>query len=391
MSGQAHVVRLGRRVMRQEARELVRRLAADPRIESIEPDAVMQPLAVPNDTMFAQQWHFHEFAGGINLPSAWDLSTGSDAIRIAIIDTGVLPHAELAARTIGGFDFIADTARSNDGDGRDGNAADPGDYGCNGSASSWHGTHVAGTIGAASNNGAGVTGINWVSRLVPVRVMGKCGGYSSDIIDGMRWAAGIDVPGVAANPYPVRVENLSLGGSGTCSDAFQSAVNDRRRAWHRGRRGGGQQQCRLASTQPASCSGVISVAATTRQGGRAGYSNFGAKVTIAAPGGGGSDAILSTLNNGSTTPGADSYAWFQGTSLATPHVSGVVSLMLSLGSFTDTCAGRPAAAGGGATIPHRHRQRLQYIPLRRRHRRCGRQPCRASEADPGAHPVACAG
>ena len=330
MSGDAYVVRLGRRVMRLEARELARRLASDVRIESIEPDAVMQPLAVPNDTMFAQQWHYYEAAGGINLPAAWDRTTGSTAIRIAIIDTGILPHAELAARTIGGYDFIGDISASNDGDGRDSNAADPGDYGCNGAASSWHGTHVAGTIGAASNNGTGVTGINWVSRLVPVRVLGKCGGYTSDIVDGMRWAAGIGVPGVPANPDPVRVENLSLGGGGACSAAFQSAVDD---VVARGTVvvvAAGNSNADVAGAQPANCNGVIAVAATMRNGGRASYSNFGAKVTLAAPGGGGSDGILSTLNTGSTTPAADAYAWFQGTSMATPHVSGVVSLMLSL-------------------------------------------------------------
>ncbi len=330
MSGGAHVVRLGRRVMRAEAREVARLLRADSRIASIEPDAVMLPMLVPNDTMYAQQWSYHEPQGGINLPAAWNITTGSSAITVAVIDSGVLPHADLAGRLLAGYDFIADPAVSNDGDGRDANAADPGDHGCNGAASSWHGTHVAGTIGAAGNNGNGVAGINWVSKILPVRVMGKCGGYTSDIVDGMRWAAGIAVPGLATNPNPARVENLSLGGAGACSATFQSAIND---VTARGTVvvvAAGNGNADAAGTEPANCSGVVAVAATTRNGGRASYSNFGSKVTIAAPGGGGSDGVLSTLNAGSTTPGADSYAYYQGTSMAAPHVSGVVSLMLSI-------------------------------------------------------------
>jgi len=330
MSGGAHVARLGRRVMKLEAREVARLLRSDPRVLSVEPDEVMHPLLVPNDTMYAQQWHYYEPAGGIDLPGAWDITTGSPSITIAVVDTGVLPHAELVGRLVAGYDFISDVTMSNDGDGRDGNAADPGDYGCNGANSSWHGTHVAGTIGAASNNGAGVAGINWGSKIQPIRVLGRCGGYTSDIVDGMRWAAGIAVPGVPANPTPARVENLSLGGSGACSATFQSAIND---VVARGTVvvvAAGNSNADAANTQPSRCSNVIAVAATTRNGGRAGYSNYGAKVAIAAPGGGGNDGVLSTLNSGTTTPGADSYAWFQGTSMATPHVAGVASLMLSV-------------------------------------------------------------
>jgi serine protease len=146
----------------------------------------------------------------------------------------------------------------------------------------------------------------------------------------MRWAAGIAVPGVPANPTPARVENLSLGGGGACSATFQSAVDD---VVARGTVvvvAAGNSNADAANTQPASCNNVIAVAATTRNGGRASYSNYGAKVAIAAPGGGGNDGVLSTLNTGATTPGADSYAWFQGTSMATPHVAGVASLMLSV-------------------------------------------------------------
>ena len=330
MSGGAHVARLGRRVMKGEAQAVARLLRSDPRVLSVEPDELMHPLLVPNDTMYAQQWHYYEPQGGIDLPGAWDITTGSAAITIAVVDTGVLPHAELVGRLVAGYDFISDATKANDGDGRDGNAADPGDYGCNGTSSSWHGTHVAGTIGAASNNGAGVTGINWVSKIQPIRVLGRCGGYTSDIVDGMRWAAGIAVPGVPANPTPARVENLSLGGGGACSATFQSAIDD---VVARGTVvvvAAGNSNADAASAQPASCNNVIAVAATTRNGGRASYSNYGAKVAIAAPGGGGYDGVLSTLNTGTTTPAADSYAWFQGTSMATPHVAGVASLMLSV-------------------------------------------------------------
>ena len=130
-------------------------------------------MAVPNDNLFAQQWHYFEPLGGINLPAAWDVTTGSAAITVAVIDTGILPHADLAGRVAGGFDFIGDTAVSNDGDGRDGNASDPGDYGCNGSASSWHGTHVAGTIGAASNNGSGVTVTSLSTGRPPMTVVSR--------------------------------------------------------------------------------------------------------------------------------------------------------------------------------------------------------------------------
>jgi serine protease len=320
MSGGAHVVRLGRRVMNLEAHAVAGRLRSDPRVVLIEPDVVMHPMLVPNDTMYAQQWHYYEAQGGINLPAAWDRTTGAASITVAVIDTGVLPHADLASRLAPGYDFVAGVA----------GGSDPGDYGCNGSTSSWHGTHVAGTIGAVSNNANGVTGVNWGSRILPVRVLGRCGGYTSDIADGMRWAAGIAVTGVPANPFPARVENLSLGGTGSCSSTLQSAVND---VVARGTVvvvAAGNAAADVGNTQPASCNGVIAVAATTRSGGRASYSNFGPKVTVSAPGGGGGDSILSTLNTGLTTPAADAYAWFQGTSMATPHVSGVASLVLSL-------------------------------------------------------------
>jgi serine protease len=330
MSGGSHVVQLSRALAPDEARALARRLALDAAVASAEPDLRMFPQAVPNDAYYAYQWSLFEPAGGINAPAAWDLSVGASSVAVAVIDTGIRPHADLAGRLGVGYDFIADVATANDGDGRDADASDPGDYGCNGSASSWHGTHVAGIIGAVANNGAGVVGVNWRSTIVSARALGRCGGYTSDIVDAMRWASGIAVAGVAANANPARVLNLSLGGAGPCGTAFQNAVND---VTARGTVvvvAAGNGNADASGTAPANCSGVIAVAATTRSGGKASYSNYGATVAIAAPGGGGSDGILSTLNSGTTTPGADSYAWYQGTSMATPHVSGVVSLMLSL-------------------------------------------------------------
>ena len=352
MSGGASVVRMTQlpktslmagRTVGERNRLVALQLAQDPEVQYAEPDRRMVPLITPNDPQYPQQWSYFEAAGGIGLPAAWNVTTGATSIVIALIDTGIRPHVDLAGRTVPGYDFIGDVTTANDGDGRDADPSDPGDYGCNGSTSTWHGTHVAGTLGAASNNGIGVAGVNWVSKILVARALGRCGGYTSDIVDAMRWAAGIAVVGVPANANPARVENMSLGGSGTCSNSFQSAVND---VLARGTVvvvAAGNENADVATSSPANCSGVIAVAATTRAGGKASFSNFGSKVTIAAPGVG----ILSTLNSGSTTPGADSYASYSGTSMATPHVAGVVSRAHSLGSAS--CAGPCPAASASTT------------------------------------------
>jgi serine protease len=330
MSGNAHVVRLERRMGHADARRLARLLALDPRVQAVEPDLRVFAQQLPNDPMFAQQWHYYEAAGGINLPAAWDITSGSPSLVIAVLDSGVTAHADLAGRLLPGYDFIANTTNANDGNGRDANANDPGDYGCDNSNSSWHGTHVAGTLGALSSNSSGVSGINWKSKLLPVRVTGRCGGYTSDLIDGLRWAAGMEIAGVPSNPNRARVANISLGTvSDSCSAAFQSAIND---VTARGMvvvAAAGNGGTAVSSFSPANCSGLITVAAITRSGAKAAYSNTGSTVTIAAPGGGGGFGILSTVNTGLTVPAADGYAYFQGTSMAAPHVAGTASLMLS--------------------------------------------------------------
>jgi serine protease len=337
----AHVLRLDRRVTLSEAGSLAWRMKAeDPTIEYVEVDRLLQALWVPNDSLYASQWHYFEPAGGINLERAWNRATGT-GINVAVIDTGVRPHADLADNLLPGYDFISMTTVSNDGDGRDADAADTGDGtqpgDCGGVASqrssSWHGTHVAGTVAAVSNNGVGVAGVAFGARIVPVRVLGKCGGYTSDIADGVIWAAGGSVAGVPDNPNPARVINMSLGGFGTCGPTMQGAINAARSRGTVVVVAAGNSNAPTGQFQPASCTGVVNVAATTRAGAKAPYSNYGGLVDVAAPGGslfyGSAYGVLSTLNDGTSAPGNDNYQAYQGTSMAAPHVAGVAALMLS--------------------------------------------------------------
>jgi len=204
----------------------------------------------PDDPLFSQQWHFHnngtdegESPGGISLPKRWQKGVGKNEVVVAVVDTGILPdHADIVGSpNLGkGFDFISDSFVGNDGDGRDDDPTDPGDgysfFECfflNGDFGpqddSWHGTHVAGTVGVVNtNNGEGVAGSAWNVTIVPVRVLGKCGGSTTDINDGIRWAAGLEVDGAPENLNPAKIINLSLGGPGACTDspATQAAIND---------------------------------------------------------------------------------------------------------------------------------------------------------------------
>ncbi|TCI01984.1 peptidase S8 [Corallincola luteus] len=309
-------------------------------IEYIEEDRLLRHFAVPTDPSYSQQWHYYEATGGMNLPAAWDETTGNGAV-VAVLDTGYRPHIDLVNNLLPGYDMISDDFVGNDGNGRDADARDPGDAASRGEcgggqpsqdqSSSWHGTHVAGTVAAETNNSTGVAGVAYNAKIVPVRVLGKCGGYTSDIADGMIWAAGGNVSGVPANANPAQVLNLSLGGGGSCDNTTQAAINTARNLGATVVVAAGNSNANAANYSPASCSGVITVAATNRNGGRAYYSNYGSVVEVAAPGGdvrsSASNGILSTLNSGANGPSSDNYAWYQGTSMASPHVAGLAALL----------------------------------------------------------------
>ena len=348
--------------------------AGEPGIRSADRVRVLRHQWIPNDTMFTQQWALGTGVGGIRAAQAWDI-TPSGSIAVAVIDTGIRSHPELDAKLMSGYDMVRNLPIASDGNSRDPDAMESGDFDddldCSSPVyafSSWHGTHVAGIIAASSNNGEGILGVAPNARIVPIRALGRCGGIDEDVADSIRWAAGVPVAGVPNNANPAKVVNLSLGGYGACTADMQSAVDG---AVSRGAVivvSAGNDASRVVDFSPANCKGVIAVAAGNLLGDLSSYSNFGTGVAITAPGGDFGDlpGVISTLNGGITLPGVSSYATYSGTSMAAPHVAGVVALMLardptlsagqvmnrllvSARSFIagSDCASAPGACGAG--------------------------------------------
>lgn len=343
----------------ESAQAVMIAFAKNPGVAYVEPDRRMVAVLSPNDTSYASQWDLFESVGGQNQPSAWDISTGA-GIRVAVIDTGITPHSDLSGQTVGGYDFISTAAEARDGNARDSNPNDEGDWfnstECGtgyASNSSWHGTHVAGTIAALTNNAKGVAGVAFGAKIVPVRVLGRCGGSTSDIVDAIVWSSGGTVSGVPANANPARVINMSLGGSGSCG-SFQAAINTARTNGTVVVVAAGNSNANVSGFSPANCTGIISVAATDRQGNRASYSNYGTGITVSAPGGETAttaNGILSTLNNGTTTQGTEGYAYYQGTSMAAPHVAGLAAQVLALNSSLTPDQVRTFITGSARALP----------------------------------------
>jgi serine protease len=173
---------------RWETLMAIKSLRRDPRIRHAEPNYRVNALATPNDQAYPLQWHYPL----IGLPEAWDTTTGDPLVVVAVIDSGVLAnHPDLAGQLVEGYDFISDPQNAADGDGID---PDPQDTAVGGgdAASSFHGTHVSGTVAARGGNLMGVAGSAYSSRVMPLRALGQDGGGTSyDVDQAVRYAAGL--------------------------------------------------------------------------------------------------------------------------------------------------------------------------------------------------------
>ncbi len=343
--GQGHqLLRLRQGLQGEALAQALRRLRQHPEVASAEPDVRVKRLATPNDPDFAlRQFHLQTPGPGqlsaLNMPAAWDITTGNP-VTVAVLDTGVrFAHPELQGRLLPGYDFVAEVEMANDGNGRDADPTDPGDWvtaaetlrplfqGCDAENSSWHGTFIAGQLAALSNNSAGVAGLNWNGRVLPVRISGKCGAMLSDILDGIRWAAGLPVDGVPANPTPARIINLSFGGDQPCSASYQDVIDEITAAGALLVVAAGNEAGPVR--RPADCAGVLAVGAVNAAGTKTSYSNVGSTVGLSAPGGTTAQPLYSLVNDGLTGPLNDTFGNRAGTSFSTPLAAGVASLMLS--------------------------------------------------------------
>jgi serine protease len=334
-----HIMRWGNSVRSSDQQSMLNRLASDPEVEFAIEDRPMRTFATPNDPSFANQWALRSTpnTAGAKFDQAWDLVRGSADVVIAVLDSGVIFETpDLKGRLLSGYDFVADIPTANDGNGRDSNPADPGNWissadtqisafsGCSVKNSSWHGTFVAGQIAANTHSNSDIAGADWNVKVLPVRVLGKCGGLLSDVLDAMLWSAGLDVPGIPRNLNPADVINLSLGSSTTCS-SFEQTVVDRVTAAgvlvvaSAGNSGG-------SVDSPANCSNVMAVGALDRDGSRASYSAIGNGISLMAPGGF-TNGLIGLGNSGLTSPESAILVTKTGTSFSAPLVAATAGLM----------------------------------------------------------------
>ena len=320
---------------RWETLVAIKSLQQDPLVEYAEPNYRVTATAIPDDPGYALQWHYPL----IDLPQAWNTTSGDSSVVVAVIDTGILPqHPDLADQLEAGYDFVSDPTNDLDGEnGIDPNPWDPGSS-LSGGSNSFHGTHIGGTVAAKGNNGQGVTGVAYSARIMPVRALGVGGaGTSYDVEQAVRYAAGLDNDSGTVPQQAADIINLSLGGA-----AFEPRVQDLFRQIHEAGIpvvAAAGNQATAAPTYPAAYAGVISVSAVDAQRSLAPYSNTGAHIDVAAPGGNNSldlngdgypDGVLSTggtFNDNGINYG---YPFLNGTSMAAPHVAGVLALMKSV-------------------------------------------------------------
>lgn len=352
----ATVVTLSSKLTAEQAEKYMAALSSNPSVASVEPDLLRRSNArtrtattskvaqvaqaaqasnqvvAPNDTLYPQQWNLHG-TKGLATSEAWKTTQGA-GVTVAVIDSGIVKHPDLDANVLPGYDFITEPSIARDGNGRDSDPTDQGNWeeagvcgaDAEASESNWHGTHVAGSIAAIMNNKRGIVGVAPSTKILPVRALGMCGGYDSDIADAMVWAAGGTVEGVPANSNPAKIINLSLGGEGTCPATYSKAiaeVNKRGAILVVAAGNDGQDTSKVA---PANCGGSIVVGATDQEGKRSDFSNYGKIVDVSAPG----SNIMSTVDLGTTVSTGAGYTEYDGTSMAAPQVAGVIALMKSV-------------------------------------------------------------
>lgn len=312
------------------------KLAALPGVTAVEEDLMLTPHTIVA-SLWKRQWYMHDPKVGVDAEVAWKYTRGAGAV-VAVLDTGITPHPEFDGQLLPGYDFISDADAARDGDGRDADPTDMGNWiepgecrSLQGKPSTWHGTHMAGLIVARAGNRPGIVGLAPEAKLIPVRVLGRCGGRTSDIADAIVWASGGEVPGVPTLERRADVINLSMGTTGACGTAFRQAIEQARARGSVIVTSAGNDQKNVNTNTPANCPGVVTVAALGRDGSMAPYSNFGHQVTLSAPGGNlgerGMDDILSTWDTGKRGRERSVFGYRGGTSVAAPQVAALVALM----------------------------------------------------------------